>query len=165
VDLAAVDDDRRTLLRRRRIGLVFQDFNLIDVLTAEENVALPLAIDGRPPAEASRRARRALEAVGLAHRRSHRPGQLSGGEQQRTALARALVVEPLVLLADEPTANLDSACARQVLDLMRGLADGRGLTVVMATHDVGQARRADRLVVLRDGLVAPSSAVVPAEAA
>ena len=156
VDLAALNDDRRTLLRRRRIGLVFQDFNLIDVLTAEENVALPLAIDGRPPAEANRRARRALEAVGLAHRRTHRPGRMSGGEQQRTAVARALVVEPLVLLADEPTGNLDSASAGQVLDLMRGLADGRGMTVLMATHDAAQARRADRLVVLRDGLVAPA---------
>ena len=165
VDLAALDDDRRTLLRRRRIGLVFQDFNLIDVLTAEENVALPLAIDGRPPAEATRRARRALEAVGLAHRRSHRPGRMSGGEQQRTALARALAVEPLVLLADEPTGNLDSASARQVIDLIRGLADGRGLTVVMATHDAAQARRADRLVVLRDGRVASSSAISSGAAA
>jgi putative ABC transport system ATP-binding protein len=165
VDLTKLDDDARTLLRRRRIGLVFQDFNLIDVLTAEENVALPLAMDGRAPAEATRRARRALEAVGLAGRRTHRPGQMSGGEQQRTALARAMAVEPVVLLADEPTGNLDSANARQVLGLMRGLADEHGLAVVMVTHDAAQARLAVRLVTLRDGAVVSSSAAAGPEAA
>ena len=153
VDVAALNEAGRTRLRRRQVGIVFQDFNLIDVLTAEENVALPLAVAGRSAAESTRRARRILDEVGLMKRRTHRPDQLSGGEKQRVAVARALVVGPLVLLADEPTGNLDSVSAGQVLDLLRALADERRQTVVMATHDVVQARRADRLIVLRDGRV------------
>src|SRR5207253_1591229 len=108
-DLGVMSDDQLTLLRRRRLGFIFQAFNLLDVLTAEENVALPLVIDGVAEKEAHKRALRALELVDLASRRSHLPSQLSGGEQQRLAIARALVPEPLVLLADEPTGNLDTA--------------------------------------------------------
>jgi putative ABC transport system ATP-binding protein len=149
-DLAELDEDGRALLRRR-IGLVFQAFHLFDVLSAEENVALPLAIAGPGPAQALRRARAALAEVGLAGRASHLPAQLSGGEQQRVAIARALAVEPVVLLADEPTGNLDSVQGAAVMGLLRELVDRRGLTLVMVTHDAGHAARADRLLRLLDG--------------
>jgi putative ABC transport system ATP-binding protein len=152
-DLGSLNDDRLTLLRRRRIGFIFQAFNLLDVLTAEENVAVPLVIDGLAEAEAHRRARAALELVGVAARCHHLPGQLSGGEQQRVAVARALVTEPLLLLADEPTGNLDSANSDQVIGLLRGLVDERGQTILMVTHDARQAAMADRLFRLRDGQV------------
>jgi putative ABC transport system ATP-binding protein len=152
-DLGHLDDDARTRLRRRRIGLVFQSFHLLESLTAEENVALPLAIGGRGPAEARARAAEALACVELGHRRRHRPDQLSGGEQQRVAIARALVIEPLLLLADEPTGNLDSLQGGRIIDLLRRLVDERGQTLLMVTHDAGHAARADRLVRLRDGRV------------
>jgi putative ABC transport system ATP-binding protein len=152
-DLGALDDDRLTLLRRRRIGFVFQSFNLLDVLTAEENVGLPLAIAGTPETDAQERAADALALVGLAHRRRHLPGRLSGGEQQRLAIARALVTRPLLLLADEPTGNLDSATSDQVMTLLRGLCDEHGQTILMVTHAARHAAVADRLVHLRDGRV------------
>jgi putative ABC transport system ATP-binding protein len=151
-DLAALDDDRLKL-RRRRLGFIFQAFNLIDVLTAEENVALPLVIDGVPEAAAHARARAALERVDLAPRRQHLPGQLSGGEQQRVAIARALVTDPLLLLADEPTGNLDSANSDQVMTLLRSLVDERGQTILMVTHSARHAALADRLCRLRDGRI------------
>ena len=153
VDLATLSDDALTLLRRRRIGFVFQAFNLLDVLTAQENVALPLLIDGCCEMVADRRAAESLHRVGLTSRLSHYPGQLSGGEQQRVAIARALVIEPLLLLADEPTGNLDSARGNEVLDLLRRLTDEQGQTLLLVTHDAGQAARADRLIRLRDGRV------------
>jgi len=162
-DLAALDDDRLTLLRRRRIGFVFQFFNLLPILSAAENVALPLVIDGIPEAEAAERARAALAAVGLEARAEHRPGALSGGEQQRVAIARALVTEPLLVLADEPTGNLDSATGDQVMALLRRLADQRGQTVLMVTHDARQAAVADRLVRLEDGQVAAGPGSGPSE--
>jgi putative ABC transport system ATP-binding protein len=150
-DLSALDDDCLTLLRRRRIGFVFQAFNLLDVLTALENVALPLELDGQ--ADAVERANDALAHVGLGARRSHLPGQLSGGEQQRVAIARALVINPLLLLADEPTGNLDSTSGDQVMSLLRTLADERRQTIVIVTHDAGHAALSDRLVRLRDGQI------------
>jgi putative ABC transport system ATP-binding protein len=150
-DLSALDDDCLTLLRRRRIGFVFQAFNLLDVLTALENVALPLELDGQ--ADVVERASDALALVGLGARRSHLPGQLSGGEQQRVAIARALVINPLLLLADEPTGNLDSTSGDQVMSLLRTLADERRQTIVIVTHDAGHAALSDRLVRLRDGQV------------
>jgi len=152
-DLGALDDDRRALFRRRQVGFIFQDFNLLDVLSAAENTALPLLIDGLSEAEAHRRALAALELVDLAHRGDHLPGQLSGGEQQRVAIARALVTKPLLLLADEPTGNLDSTSGDQVLTLLRNLVDHQRQTVVMVTHDARQAALADRLIRLRDGVV------------
>jgi putative ABC transport system ATP-binding protein len=158
-DLGALDDDRLTLLRRRRVGFIFQAFNLVDVLTAEENVALPLVIDGLAEAEAHRRAAWALELVDVAPRGRHLPGQLSGGEQQRVAIARALVIEPLLLLADEPTGNLDSGAADQVIGLLRGLADQRGQTILMVTHNARHAALADRLFRLRDGRVVEQQAL------
>jgi putative ABC transport system ATP-binding protein len=151
VDLAGLSDDERALLRRRQVGLVFQAFHLLDSLTALENVALPLAIAGRPAGEARQRARAALDQVGLAQRLRHRPDQLSGGEQQRVAIARALVINPLVLLADEPTGNLDSSRGGAVLDLLRRLVDQLDLTLIMVTHDAGHAARADRVLRMHDG--------------
>jgi putative ABC transport system ATP-binding protein len=151
--LARMDDDALTLLRRRRLGIVFQAYNLIDVLTAEENVALPLVIDGLGEGEATQRAREALACVGLEGAGGRQPGQLSGGEQQRVAIARALVTRPVVLLVDEPTGNLDTATGDQVLALLRRLVDERKQTLLLVTHDARHAARADRLLRLRDGRV------------
>jgi putative ABC transport system ATP-binding protein len=152
-DLARMNDDQLTLLRRRRLGIVFQAFNLIDTLSAEENVALPLVVDGVGEAASLKRARAALERVGVAERGSHLPGQLSGGEQQRVAIARALVAEPVLLLADEPTGNLDSVSGGQVLALLRRLVDEQKQTLLLVTHDARHAALADRLLRLRDGRV------------
>ena len=158
-DLSQLDDDALTLLRRRRIGFIFQFFNLLPVLSAQENVALPLLVDGVGEAEARRRALTALETVGVGHRRDHRPATLSGGEQQRVAVARAVVTEPVLILADEPTGNLDSAAGDQVLGLLRRVVDDSGQTILMVTHDPRGAAVADRLVMLRDGLVAEEQAL------
>jgi putative ABC transport system ATP-binding protein len=153
-DLAGLDEDGRALMRREKIGIVFQSFNLLDVFTAEENVALPLALAGCPSRAASLRSAAALDRVGLGHRRAHRPAELSGGEQQRVAVARALVIEPVLLLADEPTGSLDSDAAARVIDLLRGLADERRRAIVLVTHDPAQAARADREVRMSDGRLA-----------
>jgi putative ABC transport system ATP-binding protein len=166
VPLSAMGDDARTLLRRRRIGLVFQSFNLLPAFTAEENVGIPLLLDGVGRAELQRRAAEMLELVRMAHRRGHVPGALSGGEQQRLAIARALVIRPAILLADEPTGNLDSASGAQVTTLLRQLVDDRQQTVIMVTHDLAVAQRADRIVRLRDGQIEePRPQAEPAEAA
>jgi putative ABC transport system ATP-binding protein len=150
-DLGPLTDDQRALLRRHHIGLVFQGFHLLDVLSAQENVALPLALAGVCDSRARSRAARALELVGLAHRRQHRPGQLSGGEQQRVAVARALIGDPPILLADEPTGNLDSESGQRILALLRDLVDRLGVALLLITHDPACAARADRVVRLRDG--------------
>ena len=152
-DLAKLDDTDRTLLRRHRIGIVFQAQNLIPTLTAIENIGLPLELDGISTSEANRRANEALAMVGLSHRGDHLPGMMSGGEQQRVAVARALVILPALLLADEPTGSLDSASSRQIVDLLRDLVDRHGQTVVIVTHDPEVARRADRILRLRDGRI------------
>ena len=144
-DLAEMDDRRRTLVRRRRIGLVFQSFNLLPAFTAEENVGMPLLLDGVGEAELRRRCRNMLDVVGLAHRLGHVPGTLSGGEQQRVAVARAMIIEPVLLLADEPTGNLDTASGRQITALLRQVVDQRKQTVVMVTHDPAVADRATAL--------------------
>lgn len=150
-DLASLDDDHRTMIRRERLGFIFQSFNLLPAFTAEENVALPLELGGIAPFDARQRAGETLELVGMWHRRTHVPTQLSGGEQQRVAIARALAMEPAVLLADEPTGNLDSANGQQVTSLLRNLVDQRKQTIVMVTHDDGVAHHADRIIRLRDG--------------
>lgn len=152
-DLAELDDTGRTLLRRHRIGIVFQAQNLIPTLTAIENAALPLELDGVSRVDATRRAAETLEMVGLSHRSNHLPNMMSGGEQQRVAVARALVIQPALVLADEPTGNLDSASSRQVVDLLRDLVDRFRQTVVVVTHDPEVAHRADRIVRLRDGKI------------
>jgi len=152
-ELGSLDDDQLTRLRRRRLGFIFQAFNLLDTLSAVENVALPLLIDGLAEREAQQRARAALEWVDLSMRKNHVPGQLSGGEQQRVAIARALVTHPLLLLADEPTGNLDTANSDQVMMLLRTLVDERGQTILMVTHNVRHAALADRLLRLRDGRI------------
>jgi putative ABC transport system ATP-binding protein len=151
--LATLTDDALTVLRRRKIGVVFQFFNLLPMLTAEENVALPLVLDGQRLRAVRPRARAMLERVGLGHRVRHRPDQLSGGEMQRVAIARALVTEPLLLLADEPTGNLDSHTGEEILALVRDLADRHAQAVVMVTHDARAAAYAQRIVAMRDGRV------------
>ncbi|HEV8629869.1 MAG TPA: ABC transporter ATP-binding protein [Thermoanaerobaculia bacterium] len=152
-DLGALSEGERTLLRRRHLGFVFQTFNLVPVLSAYENVEYPLWIAGTPAAERRRRTTAALAAVGLAERSRHRPDQLSGGERQRVAVARALVHEPLALLADEPTGNLDSVTGQQVLELLLEHNRRSGATLVIATHDPAILARMPRRVRLRDGLV------------
>jgi putative ABC transport system ATP-binding protein len=148
-----MDDDALTLFRRRHMGFVFQAYNLLPTLSALENVALPLLLDGTPAREASARAAEALAEVGVAQRGEHRPDALSGGEMQRVALARALVIAPLVLLADEPTGNLDSATGARILRDLRSEAWRRGQTVVMVTHDPTAAAVGDRIVTLTDGRI------------
>ncbi len=150
-DVASLSEDERTRLRRRSIGIVFQDFHLIQTMTALENVAVPLELAGRR--DAFERARVELSAVGLDHRSGHYPGQLSGGEQQRVALARALVGEPALLLADEPTGNLDRDTGRQVIDLMFELAARRGTTLLLITHDADLVRRCGRVLRLSAGRI------------
>jgi putative ABC transport system ATP-binding protein len=152
-DLATLNDDDRTLIRRTRIGFIFQSFNLLPAFTAEENVSLPLDLGGMSALESRRRALDSLSLVGVEKRRKHLPSALSGGEQQRVAIARALAIRPAILLADEPTGNLDSVNGQQVTTLLRKLVDEEKQTIVMVTHDAGVAAQADRLVRLRDGLV------------
>ncbi len=152
-DLATLTDQQRTLLRRRQVGCVFQSFNLLPTVTAEENVALPLLLDNVSSGMARRRAREALDIVEIGHRRSHLPGKLSGGEQQRVAIARALVIKPVVLLADEPTGSLDTANGQRVMRLLRRLVDDHGQTIVLITHDPAVAALADHVLHLRDGLL------------
>ena len=152
-ELRTMSDDEITQLRRRHIGFVFQAFNLLEVLTAAENVALPLIIDGMSEAEANARARAVLERVGVGERGGHYPTELAGGEQQRVALARSLSTDPVLLLADEPTGNLDSRHSQQIIGLLRKLVDDDGQTVVMVTHDPRHAAMADRLITLRDGRI------------
>jgi len=141
---------RRADLRARKLGFIFQTFNLIPVLTAWENVQYPLLIHRRG-GDVAERVRRALEQVGLGERARHRPSELSGGQQQRVAIARALVAEPALVLADEPTANLDSATGREIVDLMRRLNRERGTTFVFSTHDPRIMSAADRVVEISDG--------------
>jgi putative ABC transport system ATP-binding protein len=147
--------DERTLTRHRRqhVGFVFQSFNLLPRLTAEENVALPLMFSGMPEDERRARARALLERVGLSARLDHRPTQLSAGEQQRVAIARALVGQPALLLADEPTGNLDTVTGAEIMTLLKDLNQERGLTLLVVTHDPEAAAFADRVVRLRDGRV------------
>jgi len=147
-------DDSLTRLRRSRIGIVYQFFNLLPTLTAGENVALPLLLDGLHHAEIETRVEQGLRRVGLTHRAAHWPHELSGGEQQRVAIARAIVAGPRVVLADEPTGNLDSVAGEAILDLLDELHRDHGQTIVLATHSQEAMRRAGRIVYLRDGRLA-----------
>jgi putative ABC transport system ATP-binding protein len=151
-DVAGLDESELTLVRRHTIGFVFQFFHLVPRLTALENVELPMVFAGIPPTERRERALGRLRGVGLEPRASHRPDQLSGGERQRVAIARATVLDPKLLLADEPTGNLDSASGRHVLEILHRM-NAEGLTLVVVTHDPAVARRARRVLVLNDGRV------------
>ncbi len=150
VDLRRASEEELTLLRRRQIGIVFQAFHLVPQLTVEENVALPLALDGRRDGA---RVHDLLQRVGLAHRRRHFPAELSGGEQQRAAVARALVHRPRLVLADEPTGNLDSASGAVVLQLLDELRRREGAALLLATHDQRLAAAADRVLAMHDGRI------------
>ncbi len=150
-DLSRLSDRRRTLLRRRRIGVVFQAFNLLPTLTARENVMLPMMVDGLPFSQIGPRADEMIRLVHLEHRAEHVPAALSGGEQQRVAIARALLTRPDVLLADEPTGNLDPAASDEVWRLLRRLSEETETTVLMVTHEAAAAAFADRVQVLREG--------------
>jgi putative ABC transport system ATP-binding protein len=150
-DLARLGEDGLARFRRQHIGIVFQSFHLVPTMTALENVAIPLEFAGRRDAFA--RAEEELKLVGLGHRLTHYPGQLSGGEQQRVALARAVVADPDILLADEPTGNLDQATGSEIIELMFGLHERKGATLVLITHDERLAARCERVIRLRDGLI------------
>jgi putative ABC transport system ATP-binding protein len=151
--LSILNDTQATLVRRHNVGFVFQFYNLLPTLTAEENVALPLIIDGQSLRKHRAHIDALLELVGLTDRRRHKPDQLSGGEQQRVAIARALATEPAIVLADEPTGNLDSKTGMAIMELLRRSCDELGQTIVVVTHDPRAAAYADRIVFLGDGQV------------
>jgi putative ABC transport system ATP-binding protein len=152
-DVSHLDDDQLAAIRNREIGFVFQTFNLLARTTALENVMLPLIYAGLGGAERRKQALRALESVGLTHRVSHSPTELSGGQQQRVAIARALVNDPAIILADEPTGNLDSKSGAEVMAILQWLNRYRGITVVVVTHDPNIARHTSRIVHLHDGRI------------
>ena len=152
-DLAPLDEEARARFRLANLGIVFQSFHLIPSMTAHENVAVPLELAGRRDAAAT--AATALQRVGLGHRLTHRPSQLSGGEQQRVALARAFAPTPRLLLADEPTGNLDIATGAAVMDLLFELCTASGVTLLLITHDPALAARCERIVTLQNGVIAP----------
>ena len=153
VDVGGLDRDQLALIRRHYLGFVFQGFNLLGRTTALQNVELPLLYRGVPAGERRQRGLKALHEVGLAGRESHTPAELSGGQQQRVAFARAIVSDPMVLLADEPTGNLDTATSEEIMGLMVRLNEEHGITIVMVTHEPEMAAYAGRLVVFRDGCV------------
>ena len=149
-NVAGMTDDELTRLRRDKIGFIFQFFNLMPSLTCMENVALPLHLRGWPKRKIDERARELLDLVGLSHRLDHQPDELSGGERQRVAIARSLVASPPILLADEPTGNLDSHSGAEILDLIRSLHEKLNATILIVTHDSGIARSCARTIALRD---------------
>jgi putative ABC transport system ATP-binding protein len=153
VELSRLTDDARTRLRREKIGMVFQTFNLLPTLTATENVALPLRLQGNGRGEADKQANNMLDRVGLKHRTGHRPDELSGGERQRVALARALIFRPPLLLADEPTGNLDSTTGEEILRLLDDLRQEYNSTLLMVTHNAEAASYCHRIVTLHDGRI------------
>lgn len=151
--LSLLDENATTLVRRHNIGFVFQFYNLLPTLTAAENILLPLIIDGQDPNDYDARLARLLDMVGLTERRDHKPDQLSGGEQQRVSLARALVTEPAIVLADEPTGNLDSKTGTAIMQLLRRSCDELAQAIVVVSHDPTASAYADRVVFLRDGRI------------
>ena len=153
VNLGTLSDRQRTIFRRRRLGIIFQEYNLLPTLTARENVALPMLVDGQPPSEYRQRIDDLLAAVHLEPRADHRPEALSGGEQQRVAIARALLNDPAIILADEPTGNLDSKQSVEIWQLMQRIAREQGKTILMVTHEALGSAHADRVLILKDGQV------------
>jgi len=164
LDLDKAGEQQLVKHRRERIGFIFQSFNLLPTLTAVENVESPMVLAEVPRTERRARATTLLESVGLGQRMSHHPNEMSGGEKQRVAIARALANKPSLLLADEPTGNLDTKTGATILDLLCGLVRKSGLTLVMVTHDLEVASRADRIVHLRDGIIQQIESKVAAEA-
>jgi putative ABC transport system ATP-binding protein len=162
-DITGLNEDQMASVRGRKIGFVFQSYQLIPTLTAEENVLLPFELSGGDTQEGLTRARALLDSVGLADRRHHYPVQLSGGEQQRVALARAFMVKPPILMADEPTGNLDSVNGRHVLELLISLNRREKTTLVLVTHDRQLASYSDRVITLRDGQIVSDETQTPAE--
>ncbi len=156
--LHGIPDDELTLIRRKKVGFVFQFFNLLPILNAEENVGLPLLMDGVPFSQIRNKAEALLTSVGLGSRTKHRPEQLSGGEMQRVAIARALITQPAVLLADEPTGNLDSHISEEILGLLKKL-NQEGQTIVMVTHDARAASYGKRIIRLKDGSIMEDVAI------
>jgi ABC-type lipoprotein export system ATPase subunit len=163
-DIAALGDDARTRLRREKIGMIFQTFNLLPTLSALENVALPLRLQSKAKKEAERLASQMLERVGLAERSTHKPDQMSGGERQRSAIARALIFKPPILLADEPTGNLDSKTGEEILTLLDDLHREFNTTMLLVTHNEEAAWHCDKIVRLRDGVIIKEESVAAARA-
>lgn len=163
-DVSQLNRDQRADMRRGAIGFIFQFFALIPTLSAYENIEMPLLLSGKSPAERRERVKWLLEAVDLADRAHHRPDQLSGGQQQRVAIARALATQPALILADEPTANLDTVNGQQVMEIMTRLNQETGVTFVFATHDPRVIKYARRVVSLRDGVIVSADEAVPAVA-
>ncbi len=163
-DVSQLNRDQRADMRRGAIGFIFQFFALIPTLSAYENIEMPLLLSGKKPAERRERVKWLLEAVDLTERAGHRPDQLSGGQQQRVAIARALATQPALILADEPTANLDTVNGQQVMEIMTRLNRETGVTFVFATHDPRVIKYARRVVSLRDGLIVSADEAVPAVA-
>ncbi len=157
--LASMDDNSLSLFRRRRLGFIFQFFNLMPTLSAVENVALPLLLDGAPFTKVRPQAMALLEKLGVSHRAENRPHQLSGGEMQRVAICRALVTNPPLILADEPTGNLDTKTGTQVLEILRGIVREQGQTLMMVTHDPKAAQYGSRLLRIRDGQIEADEAI------
>ena len=152
IDVADLDDDQLSSIRGLRIGFIFQNFNLIAQLTVLENVEMPLFYQGVPSQIRRQRAQELVDLVGLGDRGHHRPNELSGGQQQRAAIARSLINNPLIILADEPTGNLDTATGEQIFDIFMKLQD-QGKTLVLVTHDAQAAQRCDRIITMRDGRI------------
>ncbi len=165
VDIAALSDDARTRLRREKIGMIFQTFNLLSTLTALENVALPLRLQSLPKREAEQKASAMLARVGLSDRSTHKPDQVSGGERQRIAIARALIFKPPILLADEPTGNLDSKTGEEILSLLDDLHREFNTTILLVTHNQEAAWHCDKILRLRDGRIVKEEFVVREHAA
>ena len=163
IPLSTMSDREKTTVRGEKLGFIFQSFNLLPVLTAVENVELPLLMSGTSPGEARLIAMDALESVGLSDRASHLPSELSGGQQQRVTIARAFVHNPKVILADEATGNLDTKTSEEVIDLMLQLNESKGVTTILVTHDFDVAKRCTRTLTMRDGLIVEDSAFVPEE--
>jgi len=153
VDVTQLDDDDLSKIRREKIGMIFQDFYLLPILTILENIEVPMIFDNVPEGERKKRAMEVLTLIGLSDRAYYKPGNLSGGEQQKVAIARALVNDPAIILADEPTGNLDTVSGGKIVELLKSLTNDQGKSVLLATHDLEAAKQADRVLQLRAGVI------------